>query len=403
MRPSRVVLAVCGGIAAYKSCELLRGLQREGCDVRVVMSEDATRFVGATTFEALTGHPVVTSLYGSAEGPIPHVELADFAELAVVVPATANAMAKMAAGIADDALSTTLLALHCPVLVAPAMNLHMWQAPATQTNVATLRSRGVRFVMPDSGRLACGARGTGKLAPVGEIVASALAILGEEGVGRDLEGLSFVVTAGPTREAIDPVRYLANASSGKMGFALARQAALRGACVTLVAGPVSLPTPDGVERVDVVSAAQMHDAAVAAFEDADAAICAAAVADYTPAAPADHKLKKAVEPLDSIRLVRTADILAELCGRKGRRVVVGFAAETDELVSNARAKLLSKGADLVVANDVSRADSTFGADTDAVTLVDADGEHALPCLPKDEVAGRVLDRVRELLSASDQA
>lgn len=400
MRSSRVLLAVCGGIAAYKAVELMRGLQKAGCDVRVVMSEDATRFVGPTTFEALSGHPVTTSLYGSGEGPIPHVELADFAELAVVVPATANVMAKMAAGIADDALSTTLLALGCPVLVAPAMNLRMWQAPATQANLATLRSRGVRFVMPDSGRLACGAVGTGKLAPVGQVLAAALDLLGGE--ARDLEGLSLVVTAGPTHEAIDPVRYIANASSGKMGFALAREAARRGASVTLVAGPVSLPTPEGVRRVDVVSAAQMHDAALAAFDGADVAVCAAAVADYAPAEPADHKLKKAREPLDSIRLVRTADVLAELCACKGRRVVVGFAAETDELVPNARAKLRAKGADLIVANDVSRADSTFGSETDAVTLVDASGELELPCLPKDEVARRVMDRVRELALPRDQ-
>ncbi|KXB63465.1 bifunctional phosphopantothenoylcysteine decarboxylase/phosphopantothenate--cysteine ligase CoaBC [Olsenella sp. DNF00959] len=400
MRSSRVLLAVCGGIAAYKAVELMRGLQKAGCDVRIVMSEDATRFVGPTTFEALSGHPVTTSLYGSGEGPIPHVELADFAELAVVVPATANVMAKMAAGMADDALSTTLLALGCPVLVAPAMNLRMWQAPATQANLATLRSRGVRFVMPDSGRLACGAVGTGKLAPVGQVLAAALDLLGGE--ARDLEGLSLVVTAGPTHEAIDPVRYIANASSGKMGFALAREAARRGASVTLVAGPVSLPTPEGVRRVEVVSAAQMHDAALAAFDGADVAVCAAAVADYTPAEPADHKLKKAREPLDSIRLVRTADVLAELCARKGRRVVVGFAAETDELVPNARAKLRAKGADLIVANDVSRADSTFGSETDAVTLVDASGELELPCLPKDEVARRVMDRVRELALPRDQ-
>lgn len=400
MRSSRVLLAVCGGIAAYKAVELMRGLQKAGCDVRIVMSEDATRFVGPTTFEALSGHPVTTSLYGSGEGPIPHVELADFAELAVVVPATANVMAKMATGMADDALSTTLLALGCPVLVAPAMNLRMWQAPATQANLATLRSRGVRFVMPDSGRLACGAVGTGKLAPVGQVLAAALDLLGGE--ARDLEGLSLVVTAGPTHEAIDPVRYIANASSGKMGFALAREAARRGASVTLVAGPVSLPTPEGVRRVEVVSAAQMHDAALAAFDGADVAVCAAAVADYTPAEPADHKLKKAREPLDSIRLVRTADVLAELCARKGRRVVVGFAAETDELVPNARAKLRAKGADLIVANDVSRADSTFGSETDAVTLVDASGELELPCLPKDEVARRVMDRVRELALPRNQ-
>lgn len=398
--PLCALVAVCGGIAAYKACEVVRGLQKAGLDVRVTMTEDATRFVGAATFEALTGHPVATSLYGNPGDPIPHISLARQAQVAVVVPATANVIAKMACGIADDALTTTLLALTCPAVVAPAMNVHMWQAPSTQANVATLRSRGMALVGPGDGRLACGDVGEGKLAPVDQVVEATLGALAVSQRPQDLTGRQILVTAGPTHEAIDPVRYIANASSGKMGFALAEAAAARGAKVTLVAGPVMLAKPAGVTRVDVTSAAQMHAAALAAFEGADAAICAAAVADYTPARPADHKLKKDHEPLETIDLVPTADILADLCSRKGERVVVGFAAETDNLLAHARAKLARKGADLIVANDVSRADSTFGSDTDAVTLVCPRGERALPALPKHQVADAILDELVGLLSES---
>lgn len=394
-----VTLVVNGGIAAYKACEVLRGLQKAGCDVRVAMTEDATRFVGEATFRALTHHDVVTSLYGNASTDIPHIELADFADLVLVVPATGNFIAKMALGIADDAASTTLLAAHSTVLVAPAMNVNMWRNPATQQNVRTLLSRGMEFVMPDSGELACGYVGEGKLASVEDIVARALALLGLATEGRPLAGRHVLVTAGPTHEAIDPVRYIANASSGKMGFAIAREAARRGASVTLVAGPCELPTPAGVDRVDVVSARQMHDAALSSFSDADVAICAAAVADYTPAEPADHKLKKAHEHLDSIRLVETADILAELSAVKGARKVVGFAAETHDLMANAQAKLARKGCDMIVANDVSRADSTFGSDTDRVAFVYADHVEQLDTLPLASVASELLDRVGTLLEA----
>ena len=393
-RRPRVLLAVCGGIAAYKACEVLRGLQKAGCEVRVTMTADAEKFVGAATFEALSGAPVATSLYGHPASAIPHIDLAEWADAAVVVPATANVMAKMACGIADDCLTTTLLACWgcCPVLVAPGMNVHMWQSPATQANVAALRERGVRFAGPDSGRLACGDVGEGKLAPVDQIVAAALALLAP----RDLAGLRVLVNAGPTHEAIDPVRYIANRSTGKMGFALAEAAARRGAEVTLVSGPCALATPAGVSRVDVESAAQMHDAMIAAFKDADAAICSAAVADYTPAAPADHKLKKSAEHLDAIALVETADILADLCARKGERVVVGFAAETNDLLAHASEKLARKGADLIVANDVSRPESTFGADTNRVALVSAGGVEQLETLPLADVADAILDRLAAL-------
>lgn len=398
---ANVTLVVCGGIAAYKACEVMRGLQKAGCDVRVAMTQDATRFVGETTFRALSHHEVVTSLYGMHETAIPHVEGADFADLVLVVPATANVMAKMACGIADDAATATILAAHSDVLVAPAMNVNMWRNPATQANVALLRERGVRFVMPASGELACGYVGEGKLAPVEDIVAAALALLGKaEGAAEKHAALAcrdVVVTAGPTHEAIDPVRYIANASTGKMGYAIAREAARRGANVTLVSGPTALATPVGVHRVDVVSAAQMHEAALAAFGGADAAICAAAVADYTPKAPADHKLKKTAEHLDAIELVETADILRDLSARKGDRVVVGFAAETDDLLAHARQKLERKGCDLIVANDVSRADSTFGSDTDRVAFVYPDRVEQMGTLPLEQVAAELLDRLGALL------
>lgn len=398
---ANVTLVVCGGIAAYKACEVMRGLQKAGCDVRVAMTQDATRFVGETTFRALSHHEVVTSLYGMHETAIPHVEGADFADLVLVVPATANVMAKMACGIADDAATATILAAHSDVLVAPAMNVNMWRNPATQANVALLRERGIRFVMPVSGELACGYVGEGKLAPMEDIVAAALALLGKaEGAAEKhaaLAGRDVVVTAGPTHEAIDPVRYIANASTGKMGYAIAREAARRGANVTLVSGPTALATPVGVHRVDVVSAAQMHEAALAAFGGADAAICAAAVADYTPKAPADHKLKKTAERLDAIELVETADILRDLSARKGDRVVVGFAAETDDLLAHARQKLERKGCDLIVANDVSRADSTFGSDTDRVAFVYPDRVEQMETLPLERVAAELLDRLGTLL------
>ena len=333
-----VLLAVCGGIAAYKACEVLRGLQKAGCDVRVTMTADAERFVGAVTFEALSDAPVASSLYEYAGSAIPHIELAEWADAAVVVPATANVMAKMACGIADDCLTTTLLACACPV---------------------------------------------------DEIVAAALALLGP----RDLEGLRLLVNAGPTHEAIDPVRYIANRSTGKMGYAIAAAAARRGAEVTLVSGPTSLGAPAGVRRVDVESAAQMHDAMLEEFEDADVAICSAAVADYTPVAPADHKLKKSREHLDAIQLTETADILADLCASKGKRLVVGFAAETNDLLGYAREKLGRKGADLIVANDVSRPESTFGADTNRVALVATDGIEQLETMPLADVADAILDAV----------
>lgn len=390
----RVALFVTGGIAAYKACEVLRGLQKGGCDVRVCMSANATKLVGPTTFEALSGHHVTLGIFGDGETPIPHIELSEWADLALVCPATANVIAKMAAGIADDAVSTTLVACSCPVVVAPAMNVHMWQNPATQANVKTLVSRGVQVVGPATGRLACGDVGAGKLEDVNVIVAAALARVRAHG---SLAGKRVVITAGPTHEPIDPVRYLSNASSGKMGYALAQAAAAHGAEVTLVSGPVSQPKPTGVKLVGVTTAAEMLAATQEAFESADAAILAAAVSDYRPAKSSDHKLKKAAEPLEALELVENEDILATISATRGGRVVIGFAAETNDVIDNARKKLEHKGCDLIVANDVSRADSTFGADTDLVTLVGDKYEEELPLMSKPEVAEAIIERLVTML------
>ena len=396
----RVALFVTGGIAAYKACEVLRGLQKGGCDVRVCMSANATKLVGPTTFEALSGHHVTLGIFGDGETPIPHIELSEWADLALVCPATANVIAKMAAGIADDAVSTTLVACSCPVVVAPAMNVHMWQNPATQANVKTLVSRGVQVVGPATGRLACGDVGAGKLEDVSVIVAAALARVRAHG---SLAGKRVVITAGPTHEPIDPVRYLSNASSGKMGYALAQAAAAHGAEVTLVSGPVSQPKPTGVKLVGVTTAAEMLAATQEAFESADAAILAAAVSDYRPAKSSDHKLKKAAEPLEALELVENEDILATISATRGGRVVIGFAAETNDVIDNARKKLEHKGCDLIVANDVSRADSTFGADTDLVTLVGDKYEEELPLMSKPEVAEAIIERLVTMLGTESTA
>ena len=394
---SNVLVCVSGGIAAYKACELVRSLQKAGCAVRVAMTKAACEFVGPITFEALTHEKVLVDLYEENDDPIAHITFSDWANVAVVCPATGNVMAKMVAGIADDALTATLLACDCPVLVAPAMNVRMLKNAATQANVQVLRERGVHVVMPDTGLLACGDIGEGKLAPVEDIAKAVLQVAKGASRPQDLAGKTIVINAGPTREAIDPVRFIANASTGKMGYAIATEALARGAKVRLVSGPVSIEAPAGAEVIPVVSAAQMLEASLEAFEGADAAICTAAVADYTPKRKADHKLKKSVERLDIIELVETEDILAALSARKGERVVIGFAAETNDLIAYAQAKLARKGCDLIVANDVSRKDSTFGADTSKILFVSADGVEELETMPLPEVARAIIDRLAHLL------
>mgnify|MGYP000568010359 FL=1 len=308
-----ILLGITGGIAAYKSCNIVRLLQKRGARVKVVMSEHATEFVGPLTFRALTNEPVAVGLFDDPSDPIHHISLAQEPDLVVVAPATANIIAKMATGIADDLISTTLLATPQPIVIAPAMNNGMWKAPATQANMATLRERGVHVVGPGSGYLACGDVDTGRMSEPEDIVEAVCEVL--KPVPQDLAGKRVVITAGPTHEQ-STVRFIGNRSSGKMGIALAGEAARRGAAVKLVLGPTSLNVPRGVECVRVQTAAEMLQAALSAFQTADAAICAAAVADYTPATPADHKLKKANERLDRIELVETVDILAELSRQK---------------------------------------------------------------------------------------
>lgn len=390
-----VLLCVTGCIAAYKSCEIARALQKAGVRVKVCMTEHATSFVGPTTFRALTREEVAVDLFDNPSDPIHHISLAKEPDVVLVAPATANVVAKVAHGQADDLLTTTVLATDAPVVVAPAMNVGMWQAEATQKNIATLEQRGFDIVRPATGYLACGDTGEGKLAAVDDIVARTLVALE---TSQALAGERVLITAGGTREAIDPVRYIGNRSSGKMGHALARAARAMGAEVTLVTASTQLSIPFGVEGVRVESAAQMLDAVSQRFDACTMLICAAAVADYAPAHPAPHKLSKADGELTHIDLVKTADILAEMSRVKGNRVVIGFAAETNDLVRRARAKLERKGCDAIVANDVSRAESTFGSDTNAVTWVSSQGVEELPCTGKQALAFELLRRAVALKS-----
>lgn len=388
-----VLLCVTGCIAAYKSCEILRLLQKAGARVKVLMTEHATKFVGPTTFRALTHEKVAVGLFDDPEDPIHHVSLAQEADLVLVAPATANIMAKMAHGIADDLMSTTLLATRAPIVIAPAMNTGMWEAPATQQNLATLQERGCHVVLPDEGRLACGDIGSGKLAEVDVIAEEALGVLRGSTL---LAGKRVLVTAGGTQEAIDPVRFIGNRSSGRFGYALARAARSLGANVALVSGKTALKPPTGVEFVQVESASEMFSAVDERFDAADMLICAAAVADYTPMRTSDHKLKKDQEHLDTIELVETRDILAAMSARKGDRVVIGFAAETDELIEHATSKLARKGCDAIVANDVSRGDSTFGSATDKVWWITEQGSADLPLMAKEDLAYEILERAAAL-------
>jgi phosphopantothenoylcysteine decarboxylase / phosphopantothenate---cysteine ligase len=396
----RITLGVTGGIAAYKSAELVRRLQDEGHTIQVVMTRAAREFITPLTFAALSGQRVIGDLFSTSEkgennleSAIDHIAVAQNTDLLLVAPATADILAKFAQGIADDFLSTLYLATRAPVVVAPAMNVNMWQHQATQENLATLRARGVRIVEPNEGYLACGMTGPGRLASQEEI----LKVVEEVWRGRlDLDGEKVLVTAGPTREDIDPVRFLSNRSSGKMGYAVARAAAHRGAKVVLVTGPTALETPAGVERVDVRSAADMLRAVEARFPECTLAIFAAAVADYRAAEPSESKIKRTPDVL-TLRLEPNPDILATAARQKGDRLVVGFAAETDSVAENARKKLAQKNADVMVANDVTAEGAGFDAETNIVTLLSCDGRDLpLPRLTKAEVAQRILDEVLRL-------
>jgi phosphopantothenoylcysteine decarboxylase/phosphopantothenate--cysteine ligase len=390
----RVVLGVTGCIGAYKACEVLRELQKRDVDVHVVMTRHATEFVSAMTFEALSRHPVFVDAFALGEqSDIPHITLASGADLLLVAPATANILGKFARGIADDALSTLYLATAVPVLVAPAMNVEMFRHPAVVENLDILRHRGVGVIEPGSGYLACGWLGQGRLAEVEGIVNAAMVALKRR---TDMTGERVIVTAGPTVEDIDAVRFVSNRSTGKMGFALAEAACDRGADVVLVSGPTTLPIPSRVTHVPVRSAHDMLETVRAQLPEARILAMAAAVSDYRPTTKAKGKVKKSTGGL-TLGMVRTDDILKSLGPQKGHRLFVGFAAETDDVVAYARRKLHDKKLDLIVANDVSRLDAGFGTETNAGVLIDRNGhEEELPVMSKREMADRIWDRVLAL-------
>jgi len=391
----RILLGVTGSIAAYKAVELLRELTKRGAEVQVVMTEAATRFVAPLTFETLSRQPVLLDMFSLAYGShIGHIEATARADLFVIAPATAHTIARLAHGLADDFLANIYLASRCPVMLAPAMDSDMYQHVAVQENLARLRDRGVHIVGPASGELASGVTGPGRLVEPPEIVEAIEKLLA---LTRDLAGEVVLVTAGPTREPLDPVRYLSNRSSGKMGYAIAEAAAARGARVILVSGPTALTPPPGVDVIHVETAQQMHDAVLAKLHAATVVIKAAAVADYRPKQVAGRKIKKD-EAVPEVRLEPTPDILAEVGKRKERRILVGFAAETEDLVANARKKLQRKNLDLMVANDVSQPGAGFDSDTNAVKILDAQGGvEEIHLQAKRSVADRVLDRVVGLL------
>ena len=396
----RIALGVTGGVAAYKAAELVRRLQQEKLDVQVVMTRGAREFIAPLTFAALTGQKVITEMFSpdaatpaNVESAIEHIAVAQRIDLLLIAPATADILAKLAHGVADDFLTTLYLATKAPVIVAPAMNVNMWEHAATQENVSALRARGVRVVEPDEGYLACGMTGAGRLASLEAIVGAVSEVLG---LRHDFDGETVLVTAGPTCEDLDPVRFLTNRSSGKMGYALAEAAIRRGARVILVSGPTDLAAPASVDWVPVRTTEQMQRAVREHAAQATVAIMAAAVADYRPVAPQAKKMKRATGRL-TVELEPTADILAELGREKGRRILVGFAAETDHVAEHAREKLTRKGADMIVANDVTQQGAGFDVDTNIVTIYLRDGRAIeLPQLSKFEVASRVLDYALQL-------
>ncbi len=395
MKKPCVVLGVTGGIAVYKACELLRLLQKRGIDVFVVMTQNACRFVAPLTFETLSGHPVAVDTFDRPQTwEVEHIALAKRADLFLIAPATANIMGKMACGIADDMLSTTVMATRAPVLVAPAMNTGMWENAAVQQNVKTLRARGVEIVAPVSGHLACGDNGAGKLEDVAVIAERACELLFAK---KDMEGLRVMVTAGPSREALDPVRYISNRSSGKMGYAIAQAAQKRGAEVTLLSGPVAIEVPQGVKLVPFTTTQELLDRASELAQEQDLLIQAAAPADYRAKEIAPQKIKKqGGEPM-TFTLVENPDVAATLGkAKRSGQVFVGFAAETNDVLAHARDKLARKNLDMIVANDVTRPGAGFDVDTNIVTLITKDGQEALPMMSKAEVAQRILDRALAL-------
>ncbi|WP_250461706.1 bifunctional phosphopantothenoylcysteine decarboxylase/phosphopantothenate--cysteine ligase CoaBC [Microbulbifer litoralis] len=394
----RILLGISGGIAAYKSADLVRRLKERGADVRVVMTAGAQEFVRPMTYQALSGNPVHTDLLDpAAEAAMGHIELAKWAELILIAPASAQLMAKLAAGMADDLLTTLCLASEATLAIAPAMNQAMWRHPATAANTETLHTRGTRIWGPDAGSQACGDVGPGRMLEPDALVAEAESLFRPQ---QHLAGKRVAVTAGPTREALDPVRFLSNHSSGKMGFALAAAAQRAGAEVTLIAGPVNRPTPPGVKRVDVIGALEMRDAAERAADLCDIFIAAAAVADFRPEKTSGQKIKKKEDhERESLALVKNPDIVAGIAAReKLRPFTVGFAAETEKVLEHARGKLARKHLDLIIANDVSAADSGFDSDRNAVTVIDRSGSCELPPALKTELAEQLIELIADRVS-----
>ena len=389
-----IVLGITGSIAAYKAAEIASKLTEAGARVEVVMTESATKFIAPLTLCSITRRPVVTDMFDLAsEFSLEHIALAEAADAVLIAPATANIIAKLAAGIADDMLCCAVLATEAPVIIAPAMNVNMFENSITQDNLAKLKARGFTIVDPGYGRLASGKTGWGRLAELDKIISTVQQILGRK---RDLVGKRIVVTAGGTQEPIDPVRHISNRSSGKMGYAMAEAARDRGAAVSLITAPTSLPEPAGIKVVHIKTAVQMKDAVTKAVAQADALIMAAAVADYQPKKVTKTKIKKEKSSSLTLELIRTPDILTEV---KGNFLKVGFAAESEDMVANARQKLEKKQLDLIVANDIADADSGFDTETNKVTLIDRNGNvDKLPLMSKREVADRILDKVVELLA-----
>lgn len=402
LKGKNVILGVCGGIAAYKAAALTSKLTQAGAQVRVIMTESAAKLVQPLTFQALSKHHVVVDTFAEHDpAVINHIEMADSADLVIVAPATANMLAKMAYGLADDMLSTTMLVVRAPVLVAPAMNVHMYDHPAVQANIGTLRSRGIRFIEPGTGQLACGYVGKGRLAEPEEIVEAASQLLASLG-DKPLTGKKVLVTAGGTVERIDPVRYLTNDSSGKMGFAAAEAARDLGAEVTVVAARTSVPAPEGVGLVQVESALEMYAAVMERLDGSDIVVKAAAVADYRPEEQADRKIKKDEEAL-TVRFVKNPDILLEIGKRKKGQFVVGFAAETHDVEAHALSKLERKNCDLLVANDVTAEGAGFGTDTNIITVYGKNGFRLpLPVCTKKEAADRLMRLVAERMNGGDR-
>ena len=393
LKGKTVLLGVTGGIACYKSANLASALVKQGANVQVLMTKNATEFIGPHTFESLTGNRVSVDTFDrNYQFQVEHIALADQADLVLVAPATANVLAKLAHGLADDMLTTTILACNCPKIAAPAMNTKMYENPVTQDNLDILRKYGWEIVEPASGRLACGAVGKGKMPEPEDLLETVLHALSHE---KDMTGLKVLVTAGPTREALDPVRYLTNHSTGKMGYAIAKAAAARGASVTLVSGPVNLKKPPYMEVVDIVSAQDMFDAVTSRAPDQDIIIKAAAVADYRPATVAEDKIKKSGTDADlSLPLARTSDILAWLGEHRAPgQFLCGFSMETRDMVENSRKKLEKKHIDLIAANNLKQEGAGFGVDTNLLTLIAADGAKELPLMSKEEAAHALLDEI----------